>query len=125
MFKKYFQEVKIMVPAIYLALKDKETPFLAKVVAGLTVGYALSPIDIIPDFIPIFGYLDDLIILPLLVKIVLYLIPDEKMEHYKIASKNMWESGSPKKWYFAIPIVAIWILLGYVIYQLIMMYIIG
>jgi uncharacterized membrane protein YkvA (DUF1232 family) len=124
MLKKYFQEMKIMIPAIYLALKDKETPIIAKLVAGLTVGYALSPIDLIPDFIPILGYLDDLIILPLLVKITLYFIPDEKMEQYKIASKNMWESGSPKKWYLAIPIVVIWILLGYFIYQLIMEYII-
>ena len=48
-------------------MKKKETPIYAKVIVGITIGYALSPIDLIPDFIPILGYIDDMIILPLLI----------------------------------------------------------
>ena len=56
--------LKKVLPAVFLTLKDNETPIMAKVLAGVTVGYALSPIDLIPDFIPILGYLDDMILLP-------------------------------------------------------------
>ena len=58
------KKLKADIPAIFLALKDKNTPLHAKIAAAVTVGYALSPIDLIPDFIPVLGYLDDLIILP-------------------------------------------------------------
>ncbi len=65
------------VPAVFIALKKKETPVFAKILAGITVAYALSPIDLIPDFIPVIGYLDDLIILPGLVALTVKLIPDD------------------------------------------------
>ena len=58
------KKLKADIPAIFLALKDKNTPLPAKIAAAVTVGYTLSPIDLIPDFIPVLGYLDDLIILP-------------------------------------------------------------
>ena len=58
------KKLKADIPAIFLALKDKNTPLPAKIAAAVTVSYALSPIDLIPDFIPVLGYLDDLIILP-------------------------------------------------------------
>ena len=61
-FKKRTQKIKTTIPAIFLALRDKETPLVAKIFAGITVAYALSPIDLIPDFIPILGYLDDVIL---------------------------------------------------------------
>ena len=51
------RKIKKEIPAVFLALKDKDTPILAKILAGITVAYALSPIDLIPDFIPILGYL--------------------------------------------------------------------
>ena len=63
--------LKKNIPAVFLALKDKETPILAKVLAGITVAYALSPIDLIPDFVPVLGYLDDVIILPLLIALTI------------------------------------------------------
>lgn len=63
------------IPAVFLALKAKETPLPAKILAFLTVAYALSPIDLIPDFMPVLGYLDDLIILPVLVFLTCKLIP--------------------------------------------------
>ena len=62
--KSKAQKVKTDLPAIFLSLKDHETPFIAKFFAAVTVVYALSPIDLIPDFIPLLGYLDDLVLLP-------------------------------------------------------------
>lgn len=107
--KEKAASLKIYVPALFLALKKKETPILAKILAGVTVGYALSPIDLIPDFIPILGYLDDLIILPLLVALTVKLIPGEVMDQCKEEAEGIWQSKKPKKWYFAIPVVILWI----------------
>ena len=93
-----------------MCLKDKETPVLAKLCAGITVGYALSPIDLIPDFIPILGYLDDVIILPALAALTIKLIPQAVWERNSKAAKDMWKDGRPKKWYYAIPIILVWLL---------------
>ena len=105
------KELKVMIPALFIAMKRKDTPVLAKIFAALTVGYALSPIDIIPDFIPVLGYLDDLIILPVLAALTIRLIPDDIMEACKAEAKELWKDGKPKKWYYAIPIVVIWVLI--------------
>jgi len=107
--KERAKTLKIYIPALFLALKKKETPLIAKAVAGLTVGYALSPIDLIPDFIPVLGYLDDLIILPLLIALSIRLIPEEIMETCKIESVNLWRKEKPKNWSYAIPIMLLWI----------------
>ena len=61
------KKLKTDIPAVFLALKDKRTPWYARILAAVIVVYALSPIDLIPDFIPVLGYLDDLIILPALI----------------------------------------------------------
>ncbi|GHT71560.1 hypothetical protein FACS1894110_24840 [Spirochaetia bacterium] len=79
-FKAKAKDLKNNVSALYLAYKRKDVPVGAKILILITIGYALSPIDLIPDFIPILGYLDDLIILPILVYISLTLIPKEIME---------------------------------------------
>lgn len=68
-------KLKSDVPALALALKDARTPLAAKTLAGITVAYALSPIDLIPDFIPVLGYLDDALLLPLLVVTTMKIIP--------------------------------------------------
>lgn len=94
--------------AVYLAMKCRETPVCAKIMAGLTVAYALSPIDLIPDFIPVLGYLDDIIILPLMIAASIKLIPKEVMEKCEAEAETMWQNGKPKKWYFALPIIIIW-----------------
>ena len=73
--KERADKLKTDIPAVFLALKDKKTPLIAKLFAGITVVYALSPIDLIPDFLPVIGYLDDLIILPLLVVLAFYIHP--------------------------------------------------
>lgn len=96
------------IPTVFLALKDKNTPIIAKIMAGITVGYALSPIDLIPDFIPILGYLDDIILLPALIALTMKLIPKDIWERNRILSEDMWYDGKIKKWYYALPIVFIW-----------------
>jgi len=107
--KEQAKTLKIYIPALFLAMKKKETPFMAKIIAGITVGYALSPIDIIPDFIPVLGYLDDLIILPLLAALAIKLIPQEVMDVCRNEAEDLWRNGKPKIWYYAIPIIIIWI----------------
>ncbi|MCI1966437.1 MAG: DUF1232 domain-containing protein [Oscillospiraceae bacterium] len=104
------KQVQFSLPALFLAIRKKETPFSAKLFAGITVGYALSPIDLIPDFIPVLGYLDDFIILPALISITLTLIPKEIMTQCRKESENLWKNSKPKKWYFALPIAGIWLL---------------
>ncbi len=101
--------MKIYIPALYLALKRKDTPLIAKIIAGLTVFYALSPLDLVPDFIPVLGYLDDLIILPILAGLAIRLIPAEIMAECKDEAAHMWRVGKPEKWYYALPIVAVWL----------------
>ncbi len=73
--KERAKQLKTDIPAVFIAIRKKETPALAKITAGVTVAYALSPIDLIPDFIPVLGYLDDLIVLPALVALTVKLIP--------------------------------------------------
>lgn len=103
--------LKTKITAVFLACKRKETPFYAKLVAGITVGYALSPIDFIPDFIPFLGYLDDIIILPLLIALSIKLIPPDIMNDCEMQATNLWANGRPKNWKYAIPIVLIWMII--------------
>jgi uncharacterized membrane protein YkvA (DUF1232 family) len=74
--------------AIYLASRDPRVPWYVKALAIAIAAYALSPIDLIPDFIPVLGYLDDLILLPLGIRLVVALIPDEVMAEYRIKADD-------------------------------------
>lgn len=105
------KKLKTDIPALFLALKDKNTPILAKAFAGITIFYALSPIDLVPDFIPVLGYLDDVILLPMLVALTIKFIPKDVIERNRKQSEGMWKDGKPKKWYYAIPIVLVWIVI--------------
>lgn len=105
------KQLKTDIPAIFLALKDKDTSIIAKVFAGLTVAYALSPVDLVPDFIPVLGYLDDIILLPMLVALTIKFIPRDVLERNRKQAEGMWQEGKPKKWYYAIPIVIFWVIL--------------
>ena len=105
------KKLKTDIPAIFLSLKDKETPIAAKIFACITVAYALSPIDLIPDFIPVLGYLDDAVLLPMFVALKIKFIPKDVLKRNKAQAEGMWKDGKPKKWYYAIPIVLIWLVI--------------
>ena len=113
--KQRAKQLKRDIPAVFLALKRKETPIAAKILAGITVAYALSPIDLIPDFIPVLGMLDDVILLPALIALTVKLIPPKIFEECRAQSEGMWANGKPKKWYFALPIVVFWLLVAWLI----------
>jgi uncharacterized membrane protein YkvA (DUF1232 family) len=85
--KQWARGVKRDVQALYLASRDPRVPWYAKALAVVVAGYALSPIDLIPDFIPVFGYLDDVILVPLGILAVVKLIPPNVMaEHRELAA---------------------------------------
>lgn len=113
--KERAASLKKDIPAVFLTLKAKETPILAKIVAFLTVTYALSPIDLVPDFIPVLGYLDDVLILPALVALSVKLIPTDIFERYQQEAEGIWEDGKPKKWFYAVPIILLWVLIIWMI----------
>ena len=117
--KERAKKLKYDVPAVFIAMKKKETPIIAKILAGITVAYALSPIDLIPDFIPVLGYLDDVLLLPALIALTIKLLPKDVFEKCRMEAENLWSDGKPKKWYYAIPIVIIWLLIiGLIIYRI-------
>lgn len=113
--KENAKTIKKMVPALWIAMKKKETPLIAKFFALLTLGYALSPIDLIPDFIPVIGYLDDLILLPLMIILTVKLIPKEILDQSMVESEGMWDR-LPKMNWFIIIIVLVW---GLIIYKIV------
>ena len=102
--------LKNYIPAVFLALGHKDTPLTAKIAAGAALGYALSPIDLIPDFIPVLGYLDDVLILSGLIAIAVKLIPNDVLA--ECAKKAAEGRVSPKKrWYYSLPIIIIWLII--------------
>jgi uncharacterized membrane protein YkvA (DUF1232 family) len=105
--KDWAKAIKRDVHAIYLAARDPRVPWYAKVLALCVAGYALSPIDLIPDFIPVLGYLDDLIIVPLGILAVVKLIPPEIMAEHRAAASAATET--PMSRAAAAVIVFIWI----------------
>lgn len=115
--KERAKKLKIDIPAVFIALKKKETPLLAKLLAAITIGYALSPIDLIPDFIPVIGCLDDLIILPACVSLTIKLIPKEVMNQCRVESENLWANGKPKRWYYALPIALMWLVIAFFLFR--------
>ncbi|MFK7855384.1 MAG: YkvA family protein [Granulosicoccus sp.] len=105
--KQWAVTLKRDVHAIWLAGRDSRTPWIAKLIALAVAAYAISPIDLIPDFIPIIGYLDDLIILPLGIVLVIRLIPNPLMAEFRLAALN--SSAQPVSRIAAVFIVAVWV----------------
>jgi uncharacterized membrane protein YkvA (DUF1232 family) len=97
--------------ALYLAYRDPRTPWYARIAAAVVVGYAFSPIDLIPDFIPVLGYLDDLLLLPVGVLLALKLIPAAVMQESREKAREAAAQGKPVNKIAAVVIIGIWILL--------------
>ena len=119
LFKKLKEKTKTLkteIIAISLSMHDSRTPTLAKIMVVLTISYALSPIDFIPDFIPILGYLDDLIILPFMVATCIKLIPQKVMEESRIKAKENIQVNGILGIYAAIIIILFWItVIGFIV----------
>ena len=106
------RELKIEVYAIYLAYKDPRVPWYARIFAAGVVGYAFSPIDLIPDFIPVLGYLDDLLLVPLGVVLALKMIPADVLAECREEAQEIMGQGKPMNRAAAVAIVAIWLILA-------------
>jgi uncharacterized membrane protein YkvA (DUF1232 family) len=96
--------------ALYFAVRDPRVPWYAKALAAGLVGYVFSPIDLIPDFIPLLGYLDELVILPIGVMAVRALIPDGVLDECRDRARLL--EGQPRHWIAAAVIVAVWVALA-------------
>ena len=105
--RRWAREIKRDVLALYLAARDPRVPWYAKVIAAGVAAYALSPIDLIPDFIPVVGYLDDLLIVPLGIMLAIKLVPPEAMAEHRAAAER--EQARPQSLAGAAAVVAIWI----------------
>ena len=110
--KQRARQLKRELYALYLAYKDPRVPWYARLFAACVVGYAFSPIDLIPDPIPVLGYLDDLILVPLGITLALRMIPPVVMVECRVRADELMQQGKPVNWIAAGIIVAIWVLLA-------------
>ncbi len=109
-WRNWAAQLKRLVRALYVVYRDPRTPWYARVVALCVVGYALSPIDLIPDLIPILGYLDDLVLIPLGVALVIRLIPANVWLEARVKAASMDGTGTSAGSIAAAVIIAIWVL---------------
>jgi uncharacterized membrane protein YkvA (DUF1232 family) len=110
--KKRARRLKAELYALYLAYRDPRVPWYARLFAAGVLAYAISPIDLIPDFIPVLGYLDDLILVPLGIMLALRMIPPEVMTECRERAKEISREGRPTNWVAAGVIIGIWLLVA-------------
>jgi uncharacterized membrane protein YkvA (DUF1232 family) len=111
-WKQRAASLKVELHAIYLAYKHPGVPWHARLFAGLVIAYALSPIDLIPDPIPVLGYLDDLVLVPLGLALALKMIPKEVMAECRGKAQEAGGQWRPMSWGGAAMVVALWVLLA-------------
>jgi len=111
-WKQWAGQLKTEVYAIYVAYRDPRVPWVARVFAMCVVAYAFSPIDLIPDPIPFLGYLDDLILIPLGIKLALSMIPAEVMAESREKAREIMRQGKPVNRAAAAVIAVIWLVLA-------------
>jgi uncharacterized membrane protein YkvA (DUF1232 family) len=111
--KNWAATLKREVMALWFACRDPRTPWYVRVLTMLIVAYALSPIDLIPDFIPVLGYLDELILMPIGICLVMKLVPAEALADARAKARSWVESRQPKprNWVAAAVIALVWVLL--------------
>ena len=95
--------------ALYLAARDPRVPWYAKAVAALVAAYAVSPIDLIPDFIPVLGYLDDLLLLPLGIALAIRLVPAEVWQDCLARAEAQQAGREPRRWMGIAVVVSLWL----------------
>ena len=119
-WKTKAKALRTEIVALYLASKHPGTPWYAKALAALIIGYALSPIDLIPDFIPVVGYLDDFIIVPAGIALLIKIIPRGILEECRTKAQSDVLNRKPKNWVAGVIIVFIWLLAVYLILRLVL-----
>ena len=110
-WKTKARQLKTETYALYLAYRHPGVPWYAKVFSAFVVAYLFSPIDLIPDFIPVLGYLDDLILVPLGILLALKMIPEDVWQQCKEEAQQATRQDQPTNWTAARVIIAIWLLL--------------
>jgi uncharacterized membrane protein YkvA (DUF1232 family) len=108
--ERWARRLKIEIYALYLAYRDPRVPWYARVFAALVVGYAFSPIDLIPDVIPVLGYLDDLLVVPLGIALAIRMIPSPVLAECREEARNA--KDRPVNKVAAVVVVAIWMALA-------------
>jgi uncharacterized membrane protein YkvA (DUF1232 family) len=108
-WKQRAKRLQEEVYALYFAGRHPEVPWYAKLLAAAVVAYAFSPIDLIPDFIPVIGYLDDLLLVPLGIYLVVRMIPKPVMEECRQRARDSLNREGPRNWKAAAVIIAIWL----------------
>ncbi len=116
--KKLALSLKHYLYALYLAYHHKDVPIVAKIIAIIVVSYALSPIDLIPDFIPIIGYLDDFILLPLGIVLAIKLIPEEIWSDCKNEAHQSTLKSLPHSKTAAFVVIIIWIIMVILLFRM-------
>lgn len=110
--KRIAKKLKTNLMVLYLAYRDPRVPLFAKLFAIVVVAYAFSPVDLIPDFIPVLGYVDDLLLVPLGVYVTLRLFPPAVLEEYRAKAEERRRLGKPKNWIAGSLFIATWILMA-------------
>ncbi len=120
--KRWAGRLKAEVYALYRVYKDPRVPWYARIFAACVVGYAFSPIDLIPDPIPILGYLDDLVLIPLGIALAIKMIPPGILAEHRERAQAVMAAGKPVNWIAAAVVVVVWIslatLAGYLVARL-------
>jgi uncharacterized membrane protein YkvA (DUF1232 family) len=105
--KRRAAEIQVELKAVYLCARDPAVPVLPKIIIGLVIAYALSPIDLIPDFIPVIGYLDDILLIPLGIALAVKMIPPAVYQKNRRKARNF-RFHLKKNWFAAAVILLIW-----------------
>lgn len=111
-WKECAKKIQTETYAVYLAYRDPRVPWYARLFAACVVAYAFSPIDLIPDFIPVLGYLDDLVLVPLGIVLALKMIPQPVMAECRQKAQEVMAQGKPVNRVAAAVIVSAWLLLA-------------
>jgi len=114
-WRQRVKQLKTETYALYLAYRDPRTPWYARLLVMAIVAYALSPIDLIPDFIPVLGYLDDLIILPAAITLALKLIPAAVLAEHRAQARLVMAQAKPTHWLGGLIVIVIWLLIAILI----------
>ncbi len=121
-FKEARNEIDKKIYAVYTAFKREDTPLYAKLACGMCVWYALSPLDLVPDFVPVLGAVDDILIMPLLMWLAVKLIPEDIMAECEAMAADVDTSDRKSLIRYSIPIIIIWVLIAVWLIQTIIKY---